>query len=191
MLRNIQDLLSDGKTHKKDGLENHSKGQKFLFGAMVEYHPISARDQSRLHQFCKKVLSGICLGCELIAVRIWKGDILIADIEELENMDASEIYPRRSNANFKANRESLNRQNQQMTRKPVPRSTQGDFIYRQHTEPRCQLYVPREETFPIPLKYIGVLIWTSCEKSALMTTGMSIRTELCQVLGKESQKSLQ
>ena len=31
MLRNIQDLLSDGKTHKKDGLENHSKGTKFLF----------------------------------------------------------------------------------------------------------------------------------------------------------------
>ena len=29
---------------------------------------------------------------------IWKGDILIADIEELENMDASAIYPRRINA---------------------------------------------------------------------------------------------
>ena len=30
--------------------------------------------------------------------RIWKGDILIADIEELEQMDASEIHARRSNA---------------------------------------------------------------------------------------------
>ena len=30
--------------------------------------------------------------------RIWKGDILITDIEEMEEMDASEIYPRRINA---------------------------------------------------------------------------------------------
>ena len=35
------------------------------------------------------------LGCALIAERIWKGDILVADFEELEKMDASEIYPRR------------------------------------------------------------------------------------------------
>ena len=30
---------------------------------------------------------------------------------------------------------------------------QGDFIYRQ---PRVELYVPKEETFPISLKYIDV-----------------------------------
>ena len=35
-------------------------------------------------------------------------------------------------------------------------SIQGDFIYRDHNEPRVQLYVPKEETFPIPLKYIDV-----------------------------------
>ena len=29
---------------------------------------------------------------------IWKGDIVIADIEELEEMDASEIHARRLNA---------------------------------------------------------------------------------------------
>ena len=33
-------------------------------------------------------------------------------------------------------------------------SIQGDCIYRHHIEPRVQLYVPKEETFPIPLKYI-------------------------------------
>ena len=32
------------------------------------------------------------------AAGIWKGDILIADIVELEKMDASEICPRRINA---------------------------------------------------------------------------------------------
>ena len=31
---------------------------------------------------------------------------------------------------------------------------QGDFIYRHHSEPRVQLYVPNEETFPNSLKYI-------------------------------------
>ena len=35
-------------------------------------------------------------------------------------------------------------------------SIQGDFIYRHHNEPRVQLHVQKEETFPIPLKYIDV-----------------------------------
>ena len=35
-------------------------------------------------------------------------------------------------------------------------SIQGDFIYRHHSEHRIQLYVPKEETSPIPLKYIDV-----------------------------------
>ena len=30
------------------------------------------------------------------------------------------------------------------------------FIYRHHIERRVQLYVPKEEAFPIPLKYIDV-----------------------------------
>ena len=32
----------------------------------------------------------------------------------------------------------------------------GSFIYRHHVEPRVKLYSPREESFPIPLKYIDV-----------------------------------
>ena len=35
-------------------------------------------------------------------------------------------------------------------------SMEGDFIYRDHVEPRVQVYVPKEETFPIPLKHIDV-----------------------------------
>ena len=31
-----------------------------------------------------------------------------------------------------------------------------DFIYRHHVVPRVKLYVPREESFPIPMKYIDV-----------------------------------
>ena len=36
-------------------------------------------------------------------------------------------------------------------------SIQGDFIYRPHIEPRVQLYVPKEESFPIPLKNVDVI----------------------------------
>ena len=32
----------------------------------------------------------------------------------------------------------------------------GSFIYRHHVEPRVKLYSPREESFPIPLKYVDV-----------------------------------
>ena len=37
-------------------------GPVIPFAAMVEYHPISAKDLSRLHQFGPKVLPGIFLG---------------------------------------------------------------------------------------------------------------------------------
>ena len=74
------------------------KGQIVPFGSLVEYHPINAKDQSRIHQFGKKVLPGLFLGYALYAGGIWKGDVLIADLEELETTDASEIYSKRLNA---------------------------------------------------------------------------------------------
>ena len=33
-------------------------------------------------------------------------------------------------------------------------SMSGNFTYRHHVEPRVKFYSPREESFPIPLKYI-------------------------------------
>ena len=35
-------------------------------------------------------------------------------------------------------------------------SMSGNFIYRHHVQPRVALFSPREESFPIPLKYIDV-----------------------------------
>ena len=35
-------------------------------------------------------------------------------------------------------------------------SMSGNFIYRHHVEPSVKLYSPREESFPIPLKYMDV-----------------------------------
>ena len=97
-LRTVTDLLSDGKTPHERRFGQPFKGPITPFGSLVEYHPITAKDQSRIHQFGKKVLPGLFLGYALYAGRIWKGDVLIADLEELETMDASEIYSKRVNA---------------------------------------------------------------------------------------------
>ena len=94
-LRNIQDLLSDGKTPYERRFGKPFKGPIIPFGSLVEYYLISAKDQSRIHQFGKKVLPGLFLGYALYAEGIWKGDIMVADIEELETMDASEIYSKK------------------------------------------------------------------------------------------------
>ena len=92
-LRNVQDLMADRKTPYGRLFVEPFKGPIIPFGAMVEYHPSSQKDQMRILQFGKTVLPRIFLGYELIAGRIWKGDILIADLEDLEMMDASDIYP--------------------------------------------------------------------------------------------------
>ena len=97
-LRNVEDLLADGKTPYERRFGEFFKGPIIPFGAMVEYFPISARDRPRIQQFGEKVLPGIFLGYALISGGIWEGNILIADIEDMENSDASEIYPRRLKA---------------------------------------------------------------------------------------------
>ena len=97
-LRNVTDLLSDGKTPYERRFGQPFKGPIIPFGSLVEYHPITAKDQSRIHQFGKKVLPGLFLGYALYAGGIWKGDVLTADLEELETMDASEIHSKRLNA---------------------------------------------------------------------------------------------
>ena len=75
-----------GKLRLKDDLENHSNGQFVPSGAMIEHHPFSPKDQMIICQSGKKVLPGIFLGYELIAARIWKGDLLVADLEDLEKL---------------------------------------------------------------------------------------------------------
>ena len=82
-LSNIQDLVSDGKTPFERRFGMPFKGPVMPFGAMVECHPVSAKDMSRLHQIG---LPGIFLGYALYAGRTWKGDTVIADNEELEEM---------------------------------------------------------------------------------------------------------
>ena len=207
-LRNVTDLLSDGKKPYERRFGQPLKGPIIPFGSLVEYHPITAKDQSRIHQFGKKVLHGLFLEYALYAERIWKGDVLVADLEELETMDASEIYSKRLNAKEvilpKENGKFIFpvadgrikplggdqdlRTSTLIRQRPVrgeshfdflgdsegslppPHdsfpdagevmndfwSMSGNFIYRHHVEPRVKLYSPREESFPILLKYIDV-----------------------------------
>ena len=61
-------------------------------------------------------------------------------------------------------------------------SMEGDFICRHHVEPRVQLHLPKEETFPISLKYM-------CKNAALTAVGMSMWIELCQIHGQDSRSS--
>ena len=97
-LRNVQDLLTDGKTPYERRFGEPFRVPIIPFGALDEHNPISPRDQARIHHFGKTVLRGIFLDCELVAGRFVKGDILVADLEDLERLEASEIYPRRINA---------------------------------------------------------------------------------------------
>ena len=67
------DLLSDGKTPYERRFGQPFKGPIIPFGSLVEYYPISAKDQSRIHQFGKKVLFGLFLGYALYAGGNWEG----------------------------------------------------------------------------------------------------------------------
>ena len=99
-LRNVTNQLFDGKTPYERRFGQPFKGPIIPFGSLVEFHPKTAKDQSRIHQFGKKVFPGLFLGHALYAGGIWKGDVLVADLEELETMDASETYSKeRPNAN--------------------------------------------------------------------------------------------
>ena len=206
-LRNVTDLLSDGKTPYERRFGQPFNGPIIPFGSLVENHTFTAKDQSRIHQFGKNVLPGLFLGYALYAGGIWKGDVLITDLEELETMDASEIYSKRLNAKevilpkqgelifpiadgrIKTLRGDQDLRTSTLIRHrpiqgeshidflgesegslPQPHdslpdageamndfwSMSGNFLCRHHVEPRVKLYSPREESFPIPLKYIDV-----------------------------------
>ena len=66
-LRNFQDLVWWENSMWKEVRRYHLMAPVIPSGAMVEYHPVSAKDQSRLHQFGPKVLASIFLGYALYA----------------------------------------------------------------------------------------------------------------------------
>ena len=66
-LWNVTDLVSDAKTPNERRFGQPFNGPVVPIGSFVEYHPITAKDQSRIHQFGKKVLPGLFLGYALYA----------------------------------------------------------------------------------------------------------------------------
>ena len=68
------------KQHMNGASENHLEAQSIPFVSILEHLPISSKDLSGLHQYGKKVSPGIFLGCTLDAGRIWRGNIMVADI---------------------------------------------------------------------------------------------------------------
>ena len=73
-----------GRRPMKDVLGNHPR-DRFPLGAMVEFLPFTVKDQSRIHQFGKKVLLGLFLGYTLHACGLWRSDVLVGDLQELED----------------------------------------------------------------------------------------------------------
>ena len=68
-------------------------------------------------------------------------------------------------------------------------SISGNFIYRHHVEPKVKLYVPREASFPIPLKHIDVTRATNTSLDVLLEkistfVGTLMEIENCQIRGQ-------
>ena len=68
----------------------------------------------------------------------------------------------------------------------------GEFIYRHHVEPRVKLYMPKEEKFLFPMKYIDVnrTTYTSLDvllENRLKITGTWMEKMNCQMRGQDSQ----
>ena len=77
------------------------------------------------------------------------------------HLDTRPPNSRRRSQRFLENQKGLHHYFKTHFRMPVKREMifgpcQETFIYRHHVEPRVKLYSPREESFPIPLKYIDV-----------------------------------
>ena len=55
-----------GRRPMKHFLGQPFKGPIIPFGSLVEHHPITAKDQTRIHQFGNKVLPGLFLGIRFV-----------------------------------------------------------------------------------------------------------------------------
>ena len=90
-LRNVQDFLADGKTPCENRFGESFKGLKNAFWTNGRMSSNIGQRSSATSSIWQESIgwffSSICIDRE----RIWKGDIRIADIEELENLDVSEI----------------------------------------------------------------------------------------------------
>ena len=87
-----------GKLHTKDVLENHLKDQTFRLVHWLSVTLFLRKTSQESINLERKFYLNGSLDTLCTQGGIWKGDIMVADLEELETMDASEIYSKRLNA---------------------------------------------------------------------------------------------
>ena len=87
-----------GRRPMKDVLGNHFKDRLFHLVHWLSITLLLRRTSQESINLRKKVLPGLFLGSALYAGEFGRDDMLVADIEELETMDASETYSKRLNA---------------------------------------------------------------------------------------------
>ena len=93
-LRNVTDLFSDGKTPYERRF-----GQPFQRTCLVENHSHNCEGPVKNPSILERK-SYLDCSSDTLCTRggIRKGDVLVADLEDLETMDASKIYSKRLNA---------------------------------------------------------------------------------------------
>ena len=87
-----------GKRPVKDVLGNHLKDRLFHLVHWLSITQKLRRTSQESINLERKSYLDCSSDTHLYAGGIWKGDVLVADLEELETMDASEIYSKRLNA---------------------------------------------------------------------------------------------
>jgi hypothetical protein len=86
-VRNIVDILGDGKTSYERRFGKPFQGPFIPLGAAIRYLPSYKKDKDRTHQLGEKTLDGIFMGYSQISGGGWNGDLLIIDAEELSTKD--------------------------------------------------------------------------------------------------------
>ena len=188
-LRNIQDLLSDGKAPHERRFGQPFAGPIIPFGSLFEYHPICSSDTH-----CTRVEFGR-VTYWLQTLRSWRRWTHRKSTQKdsmrkrwyfptkMENLFSSRRWTNKTLGGDQDLRTSTLVRHRPIEGEsnidflgesegslPPPQdsfpdageaiidfwSMSGNFIYRHHVERRVKLYSPREESFPIPLKYIDV-----------------------------------
>ena len=240
-MRNVQDLLADGKIPKERQFGEPIKGPVIPQEQWLNVTRFQREINQELVNLPWKFFPGSFQALSWSRGECGKGDILIADLEDLEDLeklDALDIYPRKINAKevlmtqkeeecifpvadgtakmsgrlyeFRepilmreptVRREDfsreltgetgqgLNRQNQQMTLKPVAIFLVDSRWFHLSSSERTSEFNSVCQRKKHSLFYwstwmwpdVRILIWTSCQRSVLTTIGTSIRTEVCQI----------
>ena len=150
-LRNVQDLLSDGKTPYERRFGMPFNGPVIPFGAMVEYHPISAKDLSRLHNPCSKAQCKRSVDAKKVqflkfSIADGTAKLFGRDHGVRESTPWWEQLAR--SEDFREELQRNSERSQPTETKAEARndswSMEGDFN------------VPNIETFPVPRKYVDV-----------------------------------